>query len=158
MLVKSILLGEMDVEEQHIINFPQGIPAFESEHEFVLIELEAGGPFYYLQAVRNEELCLLLADPFTFFPQYEIDIPDEELAKIRIGADKVGLALYAVLTVPEDFKLTTANLLAPIVINHSSRVAIQFISVNTKYTTRHLIFPQPEPDARPRPVAAGAGG
>jgi flagellar assembly factor FliW len=45
-----------------------------------------------------------------------------------------------VLTIPEDFRHTTANLLAPIIINSENLQAMQYIAMKSSYTTRHPIF------------------
>lgn len=145
MKIQTALLGELEIDENYILNFTEGIPAFEEEKQFVLLPMEDKGPFYYLQSIYNEDLCLLLAEPFVFFPHYEIEVADEELHKLGIDNDKGSMLVYVILTVPDDFKLTTANLLAPIIINPESKKATQYIAVNTKYTTRHLIFPQEQP-------------
>jgi flagellar assembly factor FliW len=68
MIIQSSLLGEIEVDEERIIKFPEGIPAFENEKQFVIIPMEENGPFYYLQSVTNPDLCLIMAQPFAFFP------------------------------------------------------------------------------------------
>lgn len=145
MKIQTALLGELEIDENLILNFSEGIPAFEEEKQFILLPMEENGPFYYLQSVHNQDLCLLMAEPFVFFPSYEIEVADEELQKLGIGQDSGSMLVYVVLTVPEDFKLTTANLLAPIIINPENKKAMQYIAINTKYTTRHHIFPPEQP-------------
>jgi len=152
MRILSTVLGELEIEESSIINFPDGIPAFEKEKQFVIIPMDEGGPFYYLQSVANPDLCLILAQPFTFFPKYEMEIADEDLARLKMEPGSSSLAIYVVLTVPDDFRQTTANLLAPIIINSENRLAMQYIAVKSSYTTRHPIFP-----AENRAAAAGEG-
>ncbi|MDD4802882.1 MAG: flagellar assembly protein FliW [Syntrophomonas sp.] len=147
MKIASSLAGEFEIDEKYIINFPEGIPAFEEVKEFVLIPMEGKGPFFYLQSVLKADLCLLVAEPFTFFPDYEINIDDEYLSNLGIKEAGQPMSIYLVLTVPEDFKLTTANLLAPLIINPESRQGIQYIGVKTSYTTRHYIFPQEQKSA-----------
>ncbi|PKM77593.1 MAG: flagellar assembly protein FliW [Firmicutes bacterium HGW-Firmicutes-15] len=140
MEILSSLLGELEFDESFIISFPQGIPAFEEEKKFVLLPMDGNGPFYYLQSVKNPDLCLLVAEPFTFFPDYEIDINDEYLKTLGIKEEEQQMSIYLILTVPEDFKMTTANLIAPLVINTDNRQGIQYIAAKTNYTTRHHIF------------------
>ncbi len=153
MKIQTALLGELEIDENGILDFIEGIPAFEEEKQFVLLPMEEKGPFYYLQSVRSRDLCLLLAEPFVFFPDYEIEIADDELKKLEIASHNAML-VYVVLTVPDDFKSTTANLLAPIIINPENRKAMQYIAVSSKYTTRHRIFRQEQP----APMASAAEG
>lgn len=152
MIIPSTLLGELEIEENNIIHFPEGIPAFEQEKQFIIIPLDESGPFYYLQSVSNPDLCLIIAQPFSFFPNYEIDVADEDISRLGMDPERKNLALYVVLTIPEDFKLTTANLLAPLIINTENRQGMQYVAIKSNYSTRHLIFKIPEP------AKAAAGG
>lgn len=154
MKIESLALGTVEIEEKDIISFPEGLPAFEEEKRFVIIPVEAEGPFYYMQSVDNRELCFMLADPFVFFPNYEIKLGEEEEKKIKAEADGKNLAVFVILTVPEDYRLTTANLLAPLIINTREKIGLQFVAVDSDYNTKHLIFPQAAEGAR---CAAGEG-
>jgi len=152
MTVNSNLLGELEIDAQDIIHFAEGIPAFEENKQYVIIPMDEKSPFYYLQSVQTPDLCLVITRPFVFFPDYEIEIADEELQRLEVQGEASELAIYVILTIPEDFRFTTANLLAPILINPQNRQAAQYVVVNAKYSTRHLIF-SPEQAA-----AAGKGG
>ena len=142
MKINSTLLGEIEFDENYIINFPQGIPGFEDEKEYILLPMDEKGLYFYFQSVRNADLCLLICEPFTFFPEYEVDIDDEYLSNIGIKEEGQEMSIYLVLTVPKDYKQTTANLVAPLVINPKNRQGIQYITTKNTYTTRHHIFRQ----------------
>lgn len=142
MQLQTALLGELEINETNIINFPEAIPGFPGEDEFVLIPLDDNSPFYYLQSVKTKDLCLIVADPFTFFIDYEIELDEESLQKLEIVDEKTNFTLYCILTIPEDFKKTTANLLGPVIINWDKKIGLQFIAQNSDYTTKHFIFPQ----------------
>lgn len=140
MKIMTRMLGEIEVDEKALIKFPDGIPGFPEDRRFLLIPMDSDeGPFFYLQSADRADLCLVLGMPFVFFPDYEIDVSDEDLKKLQLEKAE-NLAIYVILTIPDDFKLTTANLLAPVVINVENRLAMQYIAINSKYTTKHLIF------------------
>lgn len=140
MIINSNVLGELEIDSKDIVHFAKGIPAFEECRQYVIIRLEEKSPFYYLQSIEKPELCLVIAQPFVFFPDYEIEIADDELQSLELKGEAADLAIYVILTIPEDFRLTTANLLAPIVVNPENRQAMQYVTVNVRYSTRHLIF------------------
>lgn len=144
MIIRSSLLGELEIEDNKIVYFPAGIPAFEQENRFVIVPVDESSPFYFLQSIHDQDLCLVLAQPFSFFPKYEIDVADEELELLGMDPERKNLAIYVVLTIPEDFKLATANLLAPIIINSENRWAMQYVAVKSNYSTRHFLFAQTE--------------
>ncbi|MEQ8176647.1 MAG: flagellar assembly protein FliW, partial [Syntrophomonadaceae bacterium] len=111
---------EPELEPSKIITFAEGIPAFEDEKEYYLLPLQEGSPFFYLKSAKSD-LCLLMTDPFTFFPDYKIDFPDPLLNNLGVGDSTSGLMVFCILTLGKDFKETTANLLAPVIINAESR-------------------------------------
>lgn len=145
---------DSDQDRSKIISFADGIPAFEDEKEYYLLPLQEGSPFFYLKST-NSDLCLLMADPFTFFPDYQIDFPDALLDNLGAGASTSGLMVFCILTIGKEFKETTANLLAPIIINAESRKGMQFIPQKTEYRARHRLFPGSPKSEAPR-VEEGA--
>lgn len=142
MKIDSSLLGEIEFDANYIITFPQGIPGFEDQKEYILLPMDEKGLYFYFHSVNNPDLCLLLCEPFSFFPDYEVIIDDEYLSSIGIKEEGQDMSIYLVLTIPKDYKLTTANLIAPLVINPKNRQGIQYIVPKTTYTTRHHIFRQ----------------
>lgn len=152
MKIKTTLLGELEFEEKDIFYFPEGIPAFKEEKQFLIIAMGEGAPFYYMQSAANPDLCLVLAEPFMFFPDYGIEVGDEELDKLECQNRREDLLVYVILTVPEDFKESTANLLAPIIVNQEKKRGIQFVAVNSEYKTKHPIFPREQAE-----IAATSG-
>lgn len=147
MKISSKYLGEVEFEENEIIHFPEGIPAFEEFHEFVVLPMGEETPFYCLQDVTKGSLCLFLVDPFAFFPAYHVEILQEEMDKLNCQEDDESVAVFSILTIPEDFTNTTANLIAPILINFENKKGLQFIPAKSDYTTKHLIFNQKDQDA-----------
>ncbi|MDR1616192.1 MAG: flagellar assembly protein FliW [Syntrophomonadaceae bacterium] len=127
-------------EEINYLVFSDGIPGFPGDKKFIIMPVDEKGPFYYLQSL-DTELCLLIADPFVFFPDYQIELPDEHVLSLSKGDEQDSqFAVYVILTLEEDFKKTTANLLAPIIVNAVTRKGIQYIPPSSSYTTRHAIF------------------
>ncbi len=142
MKIQSVLLGELEVEEKELVTFPEGIPGFEDELRFAVIGMGENSPFYYLQSINNPALCFILGQPFVFFPNYSIEIGEAEVRKLECGDRREDLAIYVIITVAEDFRQSTANLLAPIIINAQKKKGLQFMASNSDYNTRHYIFPQ----------------
>ena len=58
--IKTLRFGELEEDESKIIHFAQGMPAFEGEHEFVLILPDMDSPYVFLQSVQTPELALIL--------------------------------------------------------------------------------------------------
>jgi len=132
MLVRTFLFGDIEVQEEYKIIFISPILGFEEEKEFVLIKEKDDSPFCWLQSLKTPELAFLLADPFVFFPEYVVELDETYRSK--------DIAVYVIITLNENFKLSTANLVAPIIIDVENKEASQVILENSPYTTRHYIF------------------
>ena len=139
--VNTVRFGEIDVEEEKIVHFRDGIPAFEDEHEFMIIPYDEESPYYFMQSLKTPELAFLITTPFIFFPEYVIEIDDETLDELKIK-NQEDVMLYSLITIPNgSVRYMTANLLAPVVLNTENMQAKQIVMEKTRYTTKHRLFP-----------------
>ena len=139
--VNTVRFGEIEVEEDKIVRFKEGIPAFEDEHEFLIIPYDEESPYYFMQSLKTPELAFLITTPFIFFPDYVIEIDDETLDELKIK-NQEDVMLYSLITIPNgSVRYMTANLLAPVVINTENMQAKQIVMEKTRYTTKHRLFP-----------------
>ncbi len=142
MVVETVVFGKIEVEEDKVIHFSHGIPGFEESQQFILLPIGDDIPFSYLQCIDNEQLSLLVTEPFGFHPSYEFTITDSLKAELHIEAED-QVVILAVVTVQDNLADATINLLAPIVINHKRAVGRQIILHDTQYMTKHRLLPEP---------------
>ena len=57
--VNTVRFGEIEVEEEKVVHFKNGIPAFEDEHEFLIIPYDEESPYYFMQSLKTPELAFL---------------------------------------------------------------------------------------------------
>lgn len=134
--------GELEVEEQDIIKFADGLPAFEDEHEFVVLPYEEGTPYMFLQSMNTPELAFLMTDPFVFFPDYTFELDDANMDKLGVE-DMEDILVCTLISIPAGgIANMTTNLLAPVVINRHTKEARQVVLEKTQYTTKHRLFPE----------------
>ncbi len=143
MVINTKYFGETEIDDSRIISFPNGLPAFEEIKEFVLLDLPGNSCFHCLQSIRHPEIAFLLIRPWSFFNDYDIELPRSELEELGITKQE-QVAVYNIVTIPADAKKMTANLLGPIVINNETLVAKQVILHDSGYSTKHLLFPERE--------------
>ena len=140
--INTMRFGEIEEDESKIVHFPQGIPAFEDEHEFVIIPYDPESPYVFLQSAVTPELAFLMTMPFVFFPDYEFSLDDAVVENLGVRAAE-DLLVYSLLTIPDgNIKTMTANLLAPVVINRKTMQARQVVLEKSRYTTKHRLFPE----------------
>ena len=141
MRINTKYLGGIEISQEQILSFPYGLLGFEGNCEFVLLNVPDNDHFKFLQDITTSYIAFLLINPWDFFKEYDMEIPDEELVKIGIDPDEnAQMEIYSVVTLGETLKDSTANLLAPIVINQKDKKGKQFILNDTQYTTKHKLF------------------
>lgn len=141
MIIKTKHLGEVEVSEDQILNFPKGILGFDSYREFVILGIANNDKIKILQSLTESSIAFFIISPWSFYKDYVIDIDNEELAKIGIeSSSNKDLAIFNIITLGKTFKESTANLLAPIAINMLNRQGKQYILNQSEYTTRHELF------------------
>lgn len=132
--------GEIEIDEENILTFPEGIPGFEDSKRYIIINNpDEENPFDWLQSVDNGDLAFVVINPFFVKPDYDIVIPESALEKLKIK-DVSDVALYSIVVVPEKIEDMTVNLTGPIVINVREKLGKQIILDDHRYTTKHYIF------------------
>ena len=135
----STRLGELRFTDEEILYALKGILGFSRYEKYVIIEREEDFPFKWLLSVEDPGLALVLTDPFLFFPDYRIEPDQKDLEELQVK-DQKELIIYVIVTVPSDPDLTSANLMAPLVINPKKRIAKQLVLPRSPYTIKHYLF------------------
>jgi flagellar assembly factor FliW len=106
------------------ITFVQPMPGFPDQRNFALVRLDENGLLYALTSVEDPKLRFLVVPPGPFFEGYAPEVDDETLELLgKPDADQ----LLTLLVVTAAEASTTANLLAPIIIDQGERRAVQVI-------------------------------
>ena len=92
--------GKIEVEKENIITFPDGIPGFEEEKEFTIIQNpDENLPFHWLQAINEGDLAFVIMNPFIFRPDYDIKISEGVVNKLKIES-KEQISIWTIVRVP----------------------------------------------------------
>jgi len=138
-LVKTKPYGEIEVAEERIINFPEGVLGFDDIKKFVLLDPEDDSPFSWLQAFDEPNLAFILMSPTSFLDKYDLLVSQGDLSLVKAEKD-TELLVFAIITIPTDQTLMTANLQGPIVINKKDKIGIQAISLSERYGVKHRVL------------------
>lgn len=142
MRLNTRLFGEIEVAEDKIITFPNGIIGFPDMTRFTLIydeEQGTGAGIRWLQSLDEPAFAMPVMDPLMVKADYNPDVEDELLSNIgRITGDNL-LALVTV-TVPADLTKMSVNLQGPIIINVDERKACQVIVDSERYPVKYPIY------------------
>jgi flagellar assembly factor FliW len=141
--IQTSRFGEIEVDEQRVIHFQDGILGFPKQKAYVIIENTKKSPFCWLQSMDVPELAFVLTNPFSFVKDYLQSLSPEELSFIQ-GDEKKDLVLFSLVTVPAGHpEQATMNLLGPLVIDMKTKTGRQVILPNSGYSHRHPIFTSP---------------
>jgi len=132
--------GPVEYDEESVLVFPDGIPAFEQERRFVAIRQPLNEPLVFLQSLARADLCFVALPVHSICAGYRLQMAPEDLQALglppdrqpAIGREVLCLSLLAV----EENAPPTANLLAPIVVNLRTQCARQAIQTGSAYSHR----------------------
>ena len=127
MVIKTRIFGEVTIDDEKMINFPNGIVGFPELTDFALIhDAEKGnqGGIRWLQSVQEPNFAMPVVDPLVIRTDYNPSV-DEELLKVIGEGD--NLLVLVTITVPSDLKKMSINLKAPLVVNVDTRKAVQVV-------------------------------
>ena len=140
--LQTVHFGLLEYTAESTLDFSDGLPGFESEHSFVLVERPAHHPLVFLQSVNTPQLCFPALPAQVVEAGYQPQLAEHDLELLgfseqpRIGDDAVVLVVIAMHE-----QNPTANLLAPLVINLSTRAAAQCIDPGMRHSHRHPLRP-----------------
>ena len=156
MRVESKRFGNIEVDDADVIHFPGGIVGFPHEHHFVIVGHSDFVAF--LQSTKTPDLALPLVSAHVLGHQYP-DVPlNTPVEQAGLGTRIEELAVTVVLSAPRG-QPATVNLMAPIIVNVTTRRGAQVFLEGTRFTTRELfVLAHPKPEqasAELREASAG---
>ena len=134
MKIKSVIFGELEIKEETIITFKGGIPGF-PEEKYVIIEDEENKVFFWLQSIENPIVALPLINASFFIKDYNPIIKNQLFSETK----KENLAIYNIVTIPENIKEMTTNLKGPIIIDTSTMFGMQ-VACEGDFEVKHKLF------------------
>ncbi len=142
--VKTTRFGTLEVEQDLIIYFADGIIGFEQCQRYIVVRHDENSSFRWLQSLDNPSVAFPIVEPSEFRPDYAPTISDLDAKYLELEPMTPNL-LFAIVTVPpSNPRSMTANLLGPLVINAITRRGKQVIVQDDCYNTRHEIMEELE--------------
>lgn len=141
MRVETRLCGTIEVSEDKIIHFADGIIGFPDCKDFTLIFDEEKGEkrsICWLQSLDEPVFALPVMDPLIVKQDYNPMVEDE-LLKVLGELKEENTFILVTVTVPEQIEALSVNLKAPIIVNADTRKACQLI-VEDDYPVKYKIY------------------
>ncbi len=137
-LVDSLRFGSFEVPEDRVLTIDNGLLGFPASQRYVLVESDRPD-YVWLQSVDESEVAFLATAPWSFFPDYELSLSDDDQAALELSGP-ASTEVLCLLTVHRsdagEPTAVTANLLGPLVLNTENRRARQVVMAESSYGTR----------------------
>ena len=124
MKINTNYFGELEVDENEILEFEKGMLGFEELKKFVIIK-DSEIFIEWLQSIEDTTSFAIM-DPFVADNNYSFELPDKIMEQLDIKS-KEDVMIRTVVIIPEDITKIRTNLQAPIIINAKLKKAMQII-------------------------------
>jgi flagellar assembly factor FliW len=133
--------GVIQIDEDSVYSFPQGVYGFEDIGSFaVFMHSEDGVSFVYLQAVDSTTPCFLVFSPWDMIPDYDPRLSREDLAFFGVKSEKDLIFLTIATVPPNDVRRLSLNIKSPVVLNPLNMTGRQVIALNEGYPVKYYPF------------------
>lgn len=144
MLVKTKHFGEINLDEDKIIIFEEGILGFKDYKKYAIIYDNESGErpdITWLQNIEEPNLAIPVISPFLIKPDFNPTVEDALLTPLgNVTPD--NLVVLVSVTVPSDVLKISANLKAPFVINADTKKGCQVIVDDGDYEVKYYFYDQ----------------
>lgn len=142
MKINTKLFGEIEISEEKILTFQDGIIGFPELKRFALLHDEERGTeagIRFLQSLDEPGFAMPVMNPLVVKPDYDPEVDDELLASAgKITPD--NLLVLVTVSIPGDLTQMSVNLQGPFVINIEEHKACQIIVENGSYPVKFPIY------------------
>ena len=132
MKLNTSRFGEIEVNEEEIITFSDGLFGFEDIKKYIIFQMEDDNPLMWMQSIEEGSLAFILIRPFEFNPNYSLQLSDNDVEELGLTSPDDS-DIFGIVVVPEDPSKMTANLQGPVVINRVLKKGKQVISTSPKH-------------------------
>ncbi|MDK2903475.1 MAG: flagellar assembly factor FliW [Clostridiales bacterium] len=140
MILNTKHFGDIEIDQNGIIIFEEGLPGFEQAKRFVLLyDGQPDSPFCWLQSVDQPDLAFAMINPEVIMPDYTVEIDDDIVERLGIESPS-DVIYYAIVVIPDDIAEMTANMKAPVIINVREKKGMQVVMDNSDYDIRYNVF------------------
>lgn len=149
MKVSTSRFGTIDVSEEEVVRFDEGLLGFGDYHRYVILNAnnQNNSPFRWLQCLDDGNLAFVIIEPLNFMFEYDIEISDSDQEFVGLTRSEDAI-LYTIVSIPANAQEMTANCQGPLLINAVNRKGRQIISSNPRHSIKTKILQEMQIRAR----------
>ena len=130
-----VSVSTVDAPPDGVLRFPQGIPGFGQLRAFRLVSIDEDSVFQLLQSVDDPTVEMIVVVPWLFFPDYSIEVPDEDQAELGLTSSEHAV-VFSPVTLSAEERTAYVNLLGPFVVNPTTGEGRQVVQVDRELPLR----------------------
>jgi len=147
MVIHTSRFGQVQIAEEDLITFPDGILGFIELKKFVVLDDPNDEIFAWLQSCQEPSIAFPVLEPELFVDTYKVGLAKSDMeylglspAAADLAKEMAQLSYFSIVTIPEDPTKMTANLKAPVLINRKTHIARQCVLQENNWAIREPIF------------------
>tara|TARA_R110002073_G_scaffold118918_4_gene259062 strand:- start:16167 stop:16616 length:450 start_codon:yes stop_codon:yes gene_type:complete len=137
MEVRTTRFGVIDIAEDRVITFPDGLLGFGDRTQFCLLQPGDDACFFWLQCVNDADLAFVVTDPTFFEQDFSVPIRPEQMESLKISKLEDAQVFVIVNKIGDQL---TGNFQGPLIINTLTKVGEQMVLADKRWTTRHPLM------------------
>lgn len=147
MKIQTARFGDIEVDDDKVLTFPEGIPGFVGKR-YVLVHDVRNPAIQWLQSGEDPAVAFLIMDPIQLRPDYVAAPKNEEIRLIDPGEEPEKTVVVRVIVRSAEKKGELyVNFFAPLLFNVEKRLGMQVPLVGSSYAVREVWPPRPAPPA-----------
>ena len=142
MFIKTKIFGDVEISDDKILTFEDGIIGFPDLKHFTLIHDEEKGKdagIRYFQSIEEPAFAMPVMNPLMVCEDYNPQVSEEFLSSLGNISDE-NIVVLVTVTVPTDLTKMTVNLQGPIIINSDEKKGAQIIVEGGDYPVKFPIY------------------
>ena len=142
MFIKTKIFGDVEISDDKILTFEDGIIGFPDLKHFTLIHDEEKGKdagIRYFQSIEEPAFAMPVMNPLMVCEDYNPQVSEEFLSSLGNITDE-NIVVLVTVTVPTDLTKMTVNLQGPIIINSDEKKGAQIIVEGSDYPVKFPIY------------------
>lgn len=139
MIIQTSRFGQVQLNNEDIITFSEGLLGFQDLRTFVLLDDPNDDIFAWLQSCESPAIAFPVLEPELFSETYKINLSKSDLEILQMPDSKKARA-FCIVTIPDDPTMMTANMKAPIIVNVDKKRARQCVLQDNHLAIREPIF------------------
>lgn len=139
MKVNTTRFGELQVNQEDVINFSDGLLGFEALNKFFVVDPGDSTLILWLQSIEDAKVAFPIIEPKIFKPDYVAKLLPSDMNSVKLESLNEA-KIYSILTIPSNITEMSANLKAPIVINNAKKIAKQIVLQDNKLSVKFEMY------------------